>query len=234
MSLTKTSRSRWEDLEKKTQKNGLRHTFYSPNGDKYTGEWRDNLRHGRGAQVWMRARMMYNGEWKMNKRDGFGAVYKMQPSTQKYLLVYTGNWKNDKKEGIGTFIYSSSAQYDGEWAENKRSGWGRMAHEDGNVYEGHWLGDRPNGQGVLLLRNGNRYEGSMKNGKKHGHGRFIYTDKGQVYEGFWVDDIPKCGTLCEYDRENTPTPQRNPIPLVVLKGVPAVLQDGLGCVGSRE
>ena len=29
------------------QKNGLRHTVYSVNGDQYTGEWQDNKKHGK-------------------------------------------------------------------------------------------------------------------------------------------------------------------------------------------
>ncbi|XP_060759931.1 MORN repeat-containing protein 3-like [Neoarius graeffei] len=234
MSFTKISRSRWEDLEKRTLKNGRCHTFYSPNGDTYTGEWRDNLRHGKGTQVWVRARTMYDGEWKMNKRDGFGMIKKMEPSTQKYSSVYRGYWRNDKKEGTGTFLYSSSGRYDGEWVENQRSGLGKMVYENGNVYEGQWLRDKPNGQGMLLLRNGNIYEGSMKDGKKHGHGRFIYMDRGQVYEGFWVDDIPKCGILYEYNRENTHTPQLNRILPVMLKDVQAVLDDGLSCFYSKD
>lgn len=33
-------------VDKMAQKNGLRRTIYSINGDQYTGEWKDNMRHG--------------------------------------------------------------------------------------------------------------------------------------------------------------------------------------------
>lgn len=224
----KIKESRWKVVEKKTQKDGLLHTLYSPNGDLYTREWRKNLRHGQGTQVWTSARTMYEGEWKWDVRDGFGTLYKLQLPSERYLKVYLGNWRNDKKEGFGKYFYSSSSRYEGEWVRNERSGNGRMTYENGDVYEGEWFRDKPHGKGVLLLKNGNRYEGYMKDGKKQGHGRFVYKDMGQVYEGFWVDDVPKCGKLCEYNRKNIHTPELNPIPPGRLQDVHEVLREALG------
>ncbi|KAI5100071.1 MORN repeat-containing protein 3 [Silurus meridionalis] len=200
--------------DKKAQKNGIRHTVFSANGDKYTGEWRANLRHGQGTQVWKRSGVMYEGEWEQDLRHGYGLLSKLQPSTNEYVKVYLGSWRNDKKEGFGTRYYSSSARYEGEWVQNERS-MGRMKYENGDVYEGEWLRDKPHGQGTLWLANGNRYEGSWTDGKKHGHGRFFYTDRGQLYQGFWVDDVPRCGTVCDYNKKNAHTPTLYPIPPVI-------------------
>ncbi|XP_060765635.1 MORN repeat-containing protein 3 [Neoarius graeffei] len=222
-------------LDKKAQKNGLHRTIYSTNGDQYTGEWRDNMRHGEGTQVWKRAGALYKGEWKQNVREGYGILSKLQPSTNENVKVYSGTWRNDKKEGFGTRFYSLSARYEGEWVENERSGWGRMNYENGDVYEGEWLKDKPHGQGVLWLVNETRYEGSWKDGKKHGYGRFFYTDRGQLYEGFWVDDVPRCGTVCDYDRKHAHTPPRYPIPPVMLQDVQSVLMEGHSRFwGSKE
>ncbi|TSM12575.1 MORN repeat-containing protein 3 [Bagarius yarrelli] len=159
---------------------------------------------------------------------------KLQPSTNESVKVYLGSWKNDKKEGFGTRFYSSKARYEGEWAANKRSGWGLMIHENGDVYEGEWLKDKPHGQGILWLVNKNRYEGSWKDGKKHGHGRFFYTDRGQLYEGFWVEDVPRCGTVCDYDRMNAPLPPLYPIPPVTLQDVQSVLLEGRNMFCARK
>ena len=49
---------------------------------------------------------------------------------------------------------------------------------------------------------------------KNGDGRFLYLDKGQIYTGFWVDNIAKCGTVEDFDRNNAPDPPKYPIPEV--------------------
>ena len=89
-----------------------------------------------------------------------------------------------------------------------------MYYADESVYEGEWYNDQHNGKGLLRLADGNRYEGSWENGMKNGPGKFLYLDKGQVYSGEWVDDIPKCGTLEDFGREGAPDPPTYPIPEV--------------------
>merc|ERR1712170_289397 len=108
---------------------------------------------------------------------------------------FSGGWKNDKRHGYGTHFYTDEEYYEGEWYADKRSGWGRMYYADGSTYEGEWYDYQRSGQGMLRLPNENRYEGSWKNGKKNGPGKFYYLDKGQVYEGTWLDDVAKCGEM---------------------------------------
>ncbi|KAM9434649.1 MORN repeat-containing protein 3-like [Clarias gariepinus] len=226
-----TKESRVKGLEDKAQKNGPRHTFYSPNGDSYTGEWLSDLRHGYGTQVWKRDGVRYEGEWKRDGRDGLGTLYRRQPPTQMYKTVYLGGWKTDKKDGFGTYFYSDAARYEGMWVQNERSEFGKMMYENGDVYEGEWFRDKPHGQGVLVLRNGNRYEGYMKDGKKHGHGRFIYKDKCQVYEGFWENDFPTSGTMSDYHGKHVRVQQK---PAMDLQENEAFLMHRLGPFCTRE
>ena len=49
---------------------------------------------------------------------------------------------------------------------------------------------------------------------KNGHGRFFHLDHGQLFEGFWVDDVAKCGTMIDFGRDEAPEPTRFPIPEV--------------------
>lgn len=42
----------WKDNDYKAQKKGIRATVYSVNGDQYTGEWLDNLKHGKWKPTW--------------------------------------------------------------------------------------------------------------------------------------------------------------------------------------
>jgi len=62
--------------------------------------------------------------------------------------------------------------------------------------------------------NENRYEGSWRDDKKNGPGKFYYLTHGQLYEGVWVDDVAKCGTMKDFDRNNAPEPTQYPIPKV--------------------
>jgi hypothetical protein len=36
----------WKESDLKAQKSGLRSTIHMVNGDEYTGEWKDNKKHG--------------------------------------------------------------------------------------------------------------------------------------------------------------------------------------------
>lgn len=49
---------------------------------------------------------------------------------------------------------------------------------------------------------------------KNGHGRFFHLDRGQLFEGFWVDDVAKCGTMIDFGRDEAPKPTQFPIPKV--------------------
>ncbi|XP_025897618.1 MORN repeat-containing protein 3 [Nothoprocta perdicaria] len=215
----------WHEWDRKAQKSGLRHTVYAVNGDQYTGEWQDNLKHGKGTQLWKRTGAIYKGDWKFGKRDGYGSYSVPDPVTKEYKKVYTGWWKNDKKCGYGTTFYPGGEYYEGEWSGGQRSGWGRMYYGDGSIYEGQWLRDRPCGQGMLRLPNENRYEGGWKEGKKHGPGKFFYLDTGQLFEGVWAADIPKYGTMIDFGRDEAPTPTQYPIPKIELADPDGVLEE---------
>ncbi|CAB1447787.1 unnamed protein product [Pleuronectes platessa] len=158
----------------------------------------------------------YTGEWQDNNNT---------PETKKYERKYFGDWKNGKKHGYGKYLYSNSSVYDGEWSEDHRSGWGRMYYENGDVYEGEWMGDKSHGQGIIRFANGNWYEGAWQDGKKNGNGKFNYSDKGRLYEGFWVDGVAKCGTLSDLGRDVTPTPSTYQIPQIQLLDMELVLRE---------
>ncbi|XP_072272013.1 MORN repeat-containing protein 3 isoform X1 [Pyxicephalus adspersus] len=227
MPLTKHPRDTeppWREWDRKAQKSGLRHTVYCVNGDQYTGEWLDNLKHGNGTYVYKNTKSIYEGDWKCGKRSGFGTYSVQDPITGEYVKVYSGCWENNKEHGYGTYFYTGREYYEGDWKNGQRSGWGRMYFANGDMYEGEWLEDKHCGQGMLKLANENRYEGSWKNGKKHGPGRFYYLDKGQMYEGTWVEDIPKCGTVVDFRREEASMPTKYPIPGVTVADPEGVLQ----------
>ena len=53
-----------------------------------------------------------------------------------------------------------------------------------------------------MLANNNRYEGEWAMDKKNGNGKFFFLNKGQMLEGYWVNDINKTGAVTDFDRDN--------------------------------
>nr|KAF6403740.1 MORN repeat containing 3 [Molossus molossus] len=206
------SEALWKVWDQKAQKNGLKHQVYAVNGDHYVGEWKDNMKHGKGRQIWKKKGAIYEGDWKLGKRDGYGTLSLLDQETGKHRRVYSGWWKGDKKSGYGIQFFGPKEYYEGEWCGNQRNGWGRMYYSNGDIFEGQWRNDKPEGEGMLRLKNGNRYEGYWQRGLKNGSGRFFHLDHGQLFEGFWVDDIAKCGTMIDFGRDEAPEPTRFPIP----------------------
>ncbi|KFO23547.1 MORN repeat-containing protein 3 [Fukomys damarensis] len=230
----KKSQPPWKGWDEKAQKNGPRHQVYTVNGDHYTGEWKDNLRHGKGTQVWKKTGAIYEGDWRFGKRDGYGTLSLPEQETGKYRRVYLGWWKGDKKSGYGIQFFGPKEYYEGEWCSSQCSGWGRMYYSNGDIYEGHWWKDKPHGEGMLRLKNGNRYEGTWERGRKHGNGRLFHLDHGQLFEGFWVEDVAKCGTMIDFGRDEAPAPTQFPIPKVKLLDPDGVLQEALATFTKTE
>ncbi|XP_073406612.1 MORN repeat-containing protein 3-like [Dendrobates tinctorius] len=228
MPLRKTFRrieALWRDWDTKAQKSGLRSTVYSVNGDEYKGEWMNNMKHGKGACIYKEANAIYQGDWIRGKRSGFGTYSVKSPSTGEYIRVYAGNWKNDKKHGYGTYYCSEDEYYEGGWECGQRSGWGKMIYANGDVYEGEWQSDKYCGQGILFSANNNRYEGSWKDGMKHGPGKFYYLDIGRIYDGYWIMDIAKCGTVEDIVCTEAPDTKKHPIPELKVADPKSIIED---------
>jgi len=205
------------EKEKISQKNGLRKCIFSvrPNpeyyeekklgetkkfpftsGSRYTGNWKENKKDGFGTLIYVNGNK-YEGEWKNDKRHGKGTYWVKEG--KKLFKEYAGDWVNDKRSGMGRSFFKDGSKYEGEWENSCRDGKGVMVYPDGNVYEGGWAADQKSGLGVINYSNGDKFEGHFLNDKKDGPGRYFYPTTGKVYEGEWVNDIPKCGELKEMD-----------------------------------
>ena len=123
------------------------------NGDFYEGEWKNDLREGRGVLKFSNGDN-YEGEWKNNFREGKG-VLKFSNGDK-----YDGEWKKDLREGSGMLRFSNGDLYDGEWKNDLREGSGMFRNSDWDIYDGEWKNDLREGRGVLKLSNGDKYEGS--------------------------------------------------------------------------
>nr|CUU98553.1 hypothetical transcript [Hymenolepis microstoma] len=208
----------------KTHQNGGRKCIYSVNGDSYTGEWKDDKKHGRGVQMWKKSGLFYEGYWEDGKRCGTGILYAIDKNCQ-HRKIYSGSWKDNKRHGYGENWYSCDEFYEGEWLEDKRSGWGRQYYKDGSMYEGEWLHDKRWGRGMLRLPNENRYEGEWVNDMKNGNGKFIFHSTNQVMEGIWIDGTPKQTMISDLEPRQVRTESTIPIPVLKLKSPDYVWQE---------
>lgn len=159
-------------------------------GNVYRGEWQNNKKHGFGNQVWSKGDK-YEGDWLNGKRDGHGVFWVKKG--KKMIKQYAGRWKNDKKWGLGVFFYEDRSRYEGNWVDGMRQGRGTLFMANGNVYVGDWNQDKQSGFGTLTTKDEDVYEGEWLNGKREGAGVYYYKSKNKIYDGEWVNDIPKCG-----------------------------------------
>lgn len=87
----------------KTDENGVC-TFTLDNGATYTGQMKNNLREGRGTQIWL-DNSKYEGEWKNDRACGKGKLIHADGD------VYEGDWYDDKANGYGIYTHSNGAKY---------------------------------------------------------------------------------------------------------------------------
>ena len=93
--------------------NSVNKTKIYKNGDKYIGEFKNNLRDGKGIYYYNKKneyhRERYEGEWKNDKREGKGILYWNNGNR------FEGEYKEDKREGKGIEYYISGDRYDGNF-----------------------------------------------------------------------------------------------------------------------
>ncbi len=138
------------------------------NGDKYVGQWRGSMRHGKGVYTWssngQSAGDSYDGNFVDNFREGYGIYYFADGSK------YVGNWKQGMEHGKGTMTLSNGSSYTGDYVNDEKHGYG--------VYiwggETDWAGDK--------------YEGQWEHGSRTGTGTYTYAS-GTINKGIFKDNV---------------------------------------------
>ena len=172
-------------------------TIEYPNGDIYSGEFKNDKKHGEGVYTFSNNHNIeYRGEFKNDKFHGEGTL------TSK-TGVYKGMFKNGKKNGYGSFSHGPQSthpkdRYVGEFKDDKYHGYGSYywGHEpfEKEMYMGYWENNKRSGYGVNYYNNGNRYYGNWKNDKWHGYGthdveKGLLNLYGLVHEGYWENGV---------------------------------------------
>lgn len=109
--------------------------------------------HGRGVYVFPNGNR-YEGEWVNDMKAGYGVLYYVNGER------YEGYWRDDKAQGKGTLTYAHGDKFVGEWTQGKKHGHGELFYANKDHFVGEWKNDSATGYGVLTYANGNRYEGN--------------------------------------------------------------------------
>lgn len=136
-------------------------------GDTYCGQWVNGRAQGRGVYRAQTGQAVYEGEFKCDLRDGKGIELWIDGS------YYSGEFVKGAKHGLGEHVWPDSTHYLGTWRGNELCGPGRYTMKDGIVYEGHWSKSAIHGIGSYQWPNGQTYNGYYKMDKKHGLGVMV-------------------------------------------------------------
>ncbi|KAL0842342.1 hypothetical protein ABMA28_014466 [Loxostege sticticalis] len=212
------------EAEKKSVKNGLHHAIFTSRFDRYKGDWKKDLKEGKGLFLTHTGKL-YEGDWYRGFRHGFGTLSKKQQNGT-YSLEYRGEWIRGKPEGVGWWYYENGDVYFGYWKRGQRHGYGKMWYANGTYYVGYWNMNKKEGLGMLIQENGNRYEGHWENNLKHGLGRFYHMHTGQLQEGCWVHNVCVRSKVSDIIiRQYCDLPTEYPIPPEELKDSKKILEE---------
>ncbi len=102
----------------------------------YVGEVMSKMANGYGVAV-LESGSRYEGEWKNNMRHGKGHFFWNDGQH------YKGNYLNDKRDGYGVYYWENGDRYEGEWKNDQRNGKGEFFNSKGKLKaRGVWENDK--------------------------------------------------------------------------------------------
>lgn len=132
-------------------------TMHYSTGHKFTGEFQDGVRHGKGVMLLPGGRKMV-GVWVENEiREG--------TFTAPDGMIYEGQWEFRERNGRGTLTFPDGRKYVGEFKSGQRHGHGTMTWPDGRTYVGDFDRGTRTGYGKMTYPDGRIVEGEFKDGE---------------------------------------------------------------------
>lgn len=156
-------------------------------GERYNGEWKEDLMDGEGTYTWLDD-TKYKGRFKQGMREGKNGEY-----DDPQGLKYKGEFFADKFYGFGEAEWADGRSYQGGWKDGRQHGYGKFIFAKNSKFEnyiGNWNEGQIYNEGRLAMKNGDTYEGEFEgNGIRHGFGEYIWYSAGLCYRGEWKDDL---------------------------------------------
>jgi len=150
-------------------------TLEFENGDKYTGQVKNGLMHGKGVLI-DSIKIKHQGFFANGLKNGEGIV------TYPNGNIFTGFFKDGLRHGNGITKYISGAKVETIWEMGK---WSYIEYSfDGRTV--NFDGVTPDGYGILHLGDGTKINGLIKNWEFPGDYK-VTKPNGDYYEGQIVD-----------------------------------------------
>jgi len=148
---------------------------------KYTGEWKNDKRHGRGTSFYFHGQVAYEGEWEKGERHGYGTSWDYEGEK-----LYSGEWKEHRRHGTGTTWLHGYPLYSGQWKDGLKHGRGTLRE-----YEFTRKIDYDTGIEGLTAKVVSEYTGGFRENHKNGPGTLILYSNGKktVKKGTWEEDV---------------------------------------------
>ena len=151
-------------------------SLYDYDDNLYKGSMLLGKKHGIGEFHYKLEQMIYSGEYKNDLREGKGKL-----SSIDGTYTYVGDWQDNMMQGNGILYSSKIGKYKGTFYKNYFEGNGNLVDLDNNIYDGMFHKGQKKGKGELKLNNGNIYIGEFKNDKYNGKG-IIKDSKGNIIQ----------------------------------------------------
>lgn len=136
-----------------------------PNGDRYEGNFKNDMFEGRGIYRYTSGNE-YDGMFKRGTKEGKGEFRVKQKNG---FDVYVGTFKKGLKEGKFTVNYANGDVFTGTYVKDRKSH-GKIVYKSGAVYEGPFENGNFSGKGVFTKHGEFTYKGQFKDSKRHGWG----------------------------------------------------------------
>ena len=142
--------------------------------------------------------LAYEGDWRNNVKHGRGELTFLDGTT------YIGNFEFDEMHGMGKIFYQNGDYYIGEFKLGLQHGRGCLFNSnDEKLYDGQWINNCFHGKGTYYYTNGNvRYEGNWFQSLAHGLGILYNNDKSVKFYGLFENGTEKESYLYEKSKDN--------------------------------
>jgi hypothetical protein len=118
--------------------------------------------------LWDRNGDKYEGDFVNNMAEGYGIHHQVQQEFEgdsgieiDQSVIYEGEWRADKKHGEGIETMGDGSVYEGQFRDNMRNGEGTYTFADESEYVGHWIDGKMQGKGTYHFQSGKVYEGDF-------------------------------------------------------------------------
>ena len=137
------------------------------NGNIYSGDWIDDVFHGKGTYLKPNGQSM-SGDWENGYLiRGQIIFFKGFMGEEKYNgeVVYSF-FGYPVPHGMGAYFCMNGDKYVGEFVDYKKEGKGTFTWANGDSYCGYWHDDEFHGKGILnkdgIIKEGNWINGEFK------------------------------------------------------------------------